>query len=175
MCKDLLEGKRGKGRSLLDKVCVTAMAKMMCVSKSFCATWLPVFLGLLGDTRLDPAVNINLLICFGDLLKRFPNQVEKHTSQLYLTLKSPDINVKKTSLMVITHLVLNDMLKLKGEVAHLAPVFCDLDPNIVNLVKLFFYELNKKNAKNLQHLLPEAIGRLSSDPAFSIESFQIFA
>lgn len=120
-------------------------------------------------------MNINLLICFGDLLKRFPNQVEKHTSQLYLTLKCNDINVKKTSLMVITHLVLNDMLKLKSEVAHLAPLFCDSDPNIQNLVKLFFFELNKKNAKALQNLLPEAIGRLSADPSFSVESFQVFA
>ena len=37
VCQDLLQGRRGKGSGVLEKVCVTALAKMMCVSKSFCA------------------------------------------------------------------------------------------------------------------------------------------
>lgn len=73
--------------------------------------------------------------------------------------------------MVITHLVLNDMLKLKQEVADLAPLFCDPDPQILNLIKLFFYELNKKNNKAMQNLLPEAIGRLSNEIDFNESQF----
>ena len=77
--------------------------------------------------------------------------------------------------MVITHLILNDMLKLKSEVTDIALLFEDPDVKIQNLVKLFFHELHKKDQKTIYNLLPEAIGRLSRLNNVSEGMFQNFA
>ena len=63
--------------------------------------------------------------------------------------------------MVITHLVLNDMLKIKGEISDIALLYQDSDPKIQSLVKLFMSELHKKDPKIIYNLLPEAISRMS--------------
>ena len=49
----------------------------------------------------------------GDLLHRHPNVIEPYNNQLYQCLRDDDSSVRKTTLMVITHLILNDMLKVK--------------------------------------------------------------
>ena len=60
----------------------------------------------------------------------------------------------------------------------------DSDNKIVNLVKLFFHELHKKDPKIIYNLLPEAIGRMSkiyeinerdADAMIDENSFQNFA
>ena len=40
--------------------------------------------------------------------------------------------------MVITHLILNDMLKIKGEICDFALLLDDSCPKIQGMVKLFF-------------------------------------
>ncbi len=46
--------------------------------------------------------------------------------------------------MVLTHLILNDMVKVKGQISELATCIVDEDTQIANLAKLFFHELAKK-------------------------------
>jgi condensin complex subunit 1 len=48
-------------------------------------------------------------------------------------------------MMVLTHLILNDMMKIKGEICDVALLLEDPEPKIQNLVKLFLHELNKKD------------------------------
>ena len=63
--------------------------------------------------------------------------------------------------MVLTHLILNDMMKIKGEICEVALLLEDEEPKVQNIVKLFLHELHKKDQKIIYNLLPEAIGRLS--------------
>jgi condensin complex subunit 1 len=63
--------------------------------------------------------------------------------------------------MVLTHLILNDMMKIKGEICEVALLLEDPEPKISNIVKLFLHELNKKDNRMIYNLLPEAIGRMS--------------
>ena len=55
--------------------------------------------------------------------------------------------MRKTSLMVLTHLILNDMMKVKGHVAALALRLRDDEPRIAALAALFFHELANKACK----------------------------
>ena len=55
--------------------------------------------------------------------------------------------MRKTSLMVLTHLILNDMMKVKGHVAALALRLRDDEPRIAALAALFFHELANKAYK----------------------------
>lgn len=65
--------------------------------------------------------------------------------------------------MVITHLILNDMLKLKGEIVDICMLLEDPDERIKDQVKLFLHELHSKGNHIIYNLLPKAISRLSKE------------
>ena len=52
--------------------------------------------------------------------------------------------MRKNTLMVLTHLILNDMVKVKGQISEMATCLEDKDSRISDLAKLFFLELSKK-------------------------------
>ena len=47
-------------------------------------------------------------------------------------------------MMVLTHLILNDMVKVKGQLSEMASCIVDEDTRIQGLAKQFFHELAKK-------------------------------
>ena len=59
-------------------------------------------------------------------------------------LRDDSTQVRKNTLVVLTHLILNDMVKVKGQISELATCIVDYDENIAGLAKLFFFELAKK-------------------------------
>lgn len=65
--------------------------------------------------------------------------------------------------MVLTHLILNDMIKIKGEICDFALLLDDPCAKIQGMVKLFFQELHKKDPKLIYNLLPEAISKMSHE------------
>lgn len=58
----------------------------------------------------------HVLSALGDLAFRFPNALEPWTSRMYARLSDTDTGVRYNTLMVLTHLILNDMVKVKGQV-----------------------------------------------------------
>ena len=66
------------------------------------------------DSRIDFGVKANIIISLGDLFNRFPNNLNERTNDIFKLLHDDQAKVRRQALMVITHLVLNDMLKLKG-------------------------------------------------------------
>ena len=55
--------------------------------------------------------------------------------------------VRKNALMVLTHLILNDMMKVKGHIASMAKCLQDPEPRIAALAHLFFEELSHRVTK----------------------------
>ncbi len=62
--------------------------------------------------------------------------------------------MRKNCLMVLSHLILNDMMKVKGHIARLALCLQDDDPRIAGLAQVFFHELSRKASKVPQALHP---------------------
>jgi hypothetical protein len=56
-------------------------------------------------------------------------------------LRDPVVEVRYNTLMVVTHLVLNDMIKVKGQVSHVAMSLNDECPLVADLARLFFVKL----------------------------------
>ena len=56
-------------------------------------------------------------------------------------------------MQVLTHLILNDMIKVKGQISEMATCIVDHDERISNLAKLFFHELSRK----VQHIIGDNI------------------
>ncbi|XP_063818506.1 condensin complex subunit 1 isoform X2 [Pseudophryne corroboree] len=143
-----------------------ALTKFMMISSDFCDSNLRLIFTLLEKSVL-PRVRSNIMIALGDLSIRFPNLIEPWTPHLYARLRDESCVVRKTSAIVMTHLILKDMVKVKGQVSEMAVLLIDEDQEIASLAKNFFTELsNKGNA--VYNLLPDIISRLS-DPECGVE------
>ncbi|XP_008821244.1 condensin complex subunit 1-like [Nannospalax galili] len=83
------------------------------------------------------------------------------------SLRDPAQQVRKTAGLVMTHLILKDMVKVKGQVSEMAVLLIDPVPQIAALAKNFFNELSHKG-NAIYNLLPDIISRLS-DPEGGVE------
>lgn len=143
----------------LRKAAVLTMCKFMCVSSQFCEAHLPLVLSVL-TTAQDPVVRSNIVIALGDCAISFGSLIDENSEKLYAGLGDDDLGVKKHTLMVLTHLILNGQVKAKGQLGEMAKCLEDEDERVADLAKLFFTELaTKDNA--VYNNLPDIISHLS--------------
>lgn len=64
---------------------------------------------------------------------------------------------------VISHLALNDVIKIKGEVVDICLLLEENDVKTKDLVKLFFHEMDKKGDNYIYNMIPQALTRISND------------
>ena len=87
---------------------------------------------------------------------------------LFDRLRDESGHVRKNTLMVLTHLILNDMVKVKGQISEMATCLEDKDNRISDLAKLFFLELSKKvriekqNHENIRNMGCVVLGSLTN-------------
>ena len=70
-------------------------------------------------------------------------------------------SVRYNVLLVLSHLLLNDMLKIKSQVSHIALRLLDNDPKVAELARVFFTELSKKSHHPIFNLSSDLIAVLS--------------
>ncbi|NXS51445.1 CND1 protein, partial [Brachypteracias leptosomus] len=148
--------------------------KLCLISSEFCDSHLRLLFTMMEKSTL-PAVRSNLIIAVGDMAVRFPNLLEPWTSHLYARLRDPCPSVRLTAGLVMTHLILKDMVKVKGQVSEMATLLIDPEDEIVEVAQNFFSELSNKASgcsgtlgNAIYNLLPDIISRLS-DPNCGIE------
>ncbi|CAD6927131.1 unnamed protein product [Tilletia caries] len=143
----------------LRKAAVLTLCKFMCVSSAYCEPNLGLLFHILS-TSSDAATRSNVVIALGDIAVSFGNLVDENSDRLYAGLKDRDLGVKKHTLMVLTHLILNGMIKVKGQLGEMAKCLEDKERRVSDLAKLFFSELStKENA--VYNNLPDIISHLS--------------
>ncbi|XP_016018320.2 condensin complex subunit 1 [Rousettus aegyptiacus] len=142
------------------------LGKFCMISSTFCDSQLRLLFTMLEKSSL-PILRSNIMIAIGDLTIRFPNLVDPWTPHLYARLRDPAQQVRKTAGLVMTHLILKDMVKVKGQVSEMAVLLIDPVPQIAALAKNFFNELSHKG-NAIYNLLPDIISRLS-DPEGGVE------
>lgn len=150
---------------------VLALSKLMIIHQSFCEKNLQLLFTIMQRTEwID--VKCNVVVALGDLAFRYPNLLEPWTHHMYVPLKDSHVTVRKHALMVLTHLILNDMMKVKGYISDIAECLEDDDQRIVALTKLFFHELAQRGHSPIYNLLPDILSRLSASTSMSQASFQ---
>lgn len=85
---------------------------------------------------------------------------------MYACLRNESPLVRSNTVTVLTHLILNDMIKVKGQISDMALCIMDEVDKISNMAKLFFTELSRKG-NALYNVMPDIVSRLS-DPAAEI-------
>lgn len=138
---------------------VLAFCKLMCTSSIFCEQNLQLLFTIIRDTQ-EPIIRANSIVALGDLAFRFPNLLEPWTPHFYARLRDVDTRVRKNTLMVLTHLILNDMVKVKGQISEMAICLEDEVSHISDLARLFFHELAAKG-NTIYNILPDVISQLS--------------
>ncbi|CAG2222377.1 CAPD2 [Mytilus edulis] len=143
-----------------------AMSKFMMVSSTFCEDNLQLLFTILEKSS-NPVIRANTIIALGDLTFRFPNLIEPWTAHIYGRLRDTSTHVRKNTMQILTHLILNDMVKVKGQISEMAMCIVDDDERISGLAKLFFSELSKKG-NAVYNIMPDVISRLS-DPDIGVD------
>ncbi|KAF8623362.1 hypothetical protein AX17_007440 [Amanita inopinata Kibby_2008] len=159
-----------KNRTLRGAVTLS-FSKFLCVSSQFCDQHHRLLFKIL-ETSKDPNIRSNIVIALGDVAVSFSNIVDENSNELYKGLSDKNLVVKKNTLMVLTHLILNGMIKVKGQLGEMAKCLEDEEPRIADLAKLFFDELSTKD-NAIYNNLPDVISHLSTgDHAVDEEAFQ---
>ncbi|KAJ8760176.1 hypothetical protein K2173_011032 [Erythroxylum novogranatense] len=138
-----------------------ALCRFMIIDANFCEANLQLLFTVV-ESAPSETVRSNCTIALGDLAVRFPNLVEPWTENMYARLRDPSLSVRKNAVLVLSHLILNDMMKVKGYINEMAIRLEDEDERISNLAKLFFHELSKKGSNPIYNLLPDILGKLSN-------------
>ncbi len=159
-----------------------SLAKLMLLSSKFCEEHLQLLFTLMEKSE-EPVLRANLIVACGDLSSRyvrnitilysltvhtstmhflrFPNVLEPWTPNMYGRLRDTSQLVRSNTLTVLTHLILNDMIKVKGQISDIALCVADDNEKIAGLSKNFFSELARKG-NSLYNVMPDIISRLSS-------------
>jgi condensin complex subunit 1 len=157
---------------ILENIGINAFCKLLYTSERFCAEYIEMLFDLL-KANLDPIVKHNIIISLGDIANRFPNQMERWKQDIFNKLKDDSAKVRRTTLMVLAHLILNDMLKVRGELAEICLMQDDTDSYIQSFVELFLYELNSKGPHIIYNAVPKALAYINQNyPDLPSERFE---
>ncbi|GAU24201.1 hypothetical protein TSUD_23380, partial [Trifolium subterraneum] len=146
-----------------------ALCRLMIIDADFCDANLQLLFTVVENAQSE-IVRSNCTIALGDLAVRFPNLLEPWTEKMYARLQDRSASVRKNAVLVLSHLILNDMMKVKGYINEMAVRLEDEDERISSLAKLFFLELSKKGNNPIYNLLPDILSKLSQQN-LSNESF----
>ena len=147
---------------ILRETALLALCRYMSVSYELCEKYLPLLFTAL-DKEVCPKARTTVLIGLGDLAFRFPNALEPWTSHLYSRLNDRHTGVRYNTLTVLTHLILNDMIKVKGQVSHVVLCLNDDCDKIKDLAITFFTKLSERSNNPVYNLLGDIIATLSRD------------
>ncbi|THD21068.1 Condensin complex subunit 1 [Fasciola hepatica] len=147
-----------------------ALAKMMLVNAEVCEPRLQL-LFTMAERSQSEIVRANLIVALGDLCRRFPNLIEPWTPNLYARLRDSSARVRTNALNTLSHLILNDMVKVKGQISEMTVCLVDEIDRLHVLARQFFTELSHKG-NALYNVIPDIISRLSDpDVGVSEEHF----
>lgn len=157
---------------LLQNVATLTLSKLMAVSGRFCDQYLPLFLTLLEKSS-SPIIRANLTVAFADLAQSFGRIIDTNISYLFRRLGDEEVSVRRSALLVLTHLSSTGMIKIKGQVGSIARCILDRDPRVANLAKMFFHELAGKDAVGgIYSHIPDMISTLTVEEGVEGEAFK---
>lgn len=150
----------------LQQAATLALIRFMSVSSRFCEANMPFLMNILNHTK-NIKIKCNIVIGLSDLTFRFPNIIEPWTGHFYSTLHEEDNELRLTAVKMLSHLILHEMIRVKGQIADLAMCIVDPHAEIKNITQQFFKEIaNKSNI--LYNVLPDIISKLS-DTSLNLE------
>ncbi|XP_034479128.1 condensin complex subunit 1 [Drosophila innubila] len=142
----------------LQQSATLTLARLMTVSSKFCESNMSFLMNILNLTK-NLKIKCNTVVGLSDLTFRFPNIIEPWTGHFYSQLHEEDTELRLTAVKMLSHLILHEMIRVKGQIADLALCIVDESDEIKNITKQFFKEIANK-ANILYNVLPDIISKL---------------
>lgn len=155
----------------LYQAAVLCLIRFMSVSSEFCEANIQLLMNILNDIKND-VVKQNILIGMTDFMFRFPNIIGIWSEKFFCMLHDSNDDVRLTSVKMLSYLIMQEMIKVKGHISDL--VLCIEDDNelIRTTTQQFFREIATK-PNTLYNILPDVIARLgTSSVLLSEEKYQ---
>ncbi|SPP79048.1 condensin complex subunit 1 [Drosophila guanche] len=142
----------------LQQAATLTLARLMSVSSRFCESNMSFLMNILNLTN-NITIKCNTVVGLSDLTFRFPNIIEPWTGYFYVQLHETNTELRLTAIKMLSHLILNEMIRVKAQISDMALCIVDENEEIQNITKEFFKEIaNKSNI--LYNVLPDIISRL---------------
>jgi condensin complex subunit 1 len=147
---------------MLRQTATLSLCKFMSVSATLCDQYLPLLFTSL-ENNTDDICRTTVMVAIGDLMSRFPNALEQWTQYIYARLCDNSTVVRYNALMVLTHMLLNDMVKVKGQIVNVVLCLSDTDERIRDLSRLFFLKLAERSTNPLHNQMGEVIATIARE------------
>ena len=142
---------------VLKKALVLSLGKFMCISSKVCEQNLSLLIEIAKNNENEGIRSI-AVITLGDLVMRHVNMLEEQSVHLFELLTDHCVQVRKKALLIISHLVLNEILKMKGQMVNILKCYLDLE--LRGMVSVFIEELDQKEASAIYNMIPDSISNL---------------
>lgn len=149
---------RFRDEELQQAACLT-LIRFMTVSSKFCETNMPFLMNILNQTK-NIKMKCNIIVGLSDFTFRFPNVIQSWTGNIYATLHDKNDQIRLTAVKMLSHMILHEMIRVKGQISDLALCIVDNHEEIRNSTQEFFKEIAQKS-NILYNVLPDIISRLS--------------
>ena len=161
----------------IQRIATLALSKLMTISSIFCERNLQLFLTILEKSK-DSVIRSNLIIAFGDLAQVFNRLVDQNIDYLFDRLRDEDLRVRRNTLMVLTHLTLCGMIKVKGQIGEIAKCLIDPDLRIRNLARIFFSEMADRDSgtiggSGIYNHIPDILSNLTDQIEIEPDDFKL--
>ncbi len=173
--------------TLLEKVSLQAMCKFMCVSDHVLRTNIDLVLSLVNSdysNHVSNEIKQTVVTAIGDFIRKVQSsdkgdinsKIEQNMiATIYSLLRDKESCLRRSSLFMLSHLILSDKILLKeGMIVDICVLLQDTDPINVNLVENLLQELNSKDPRKWQLQFLSAFNRMSTPPFCHLSSRDVF-
>jgi len=127
-----------------------ALSNLMVIDRKYCNDNIALLFNLIQKEKYNDNIRQILLSRVGDLIVRWPNIFEPWKQNIAFLFFDSDVLMRKKSILVISRLLINGVIKSKEYCNELAKCVVDVDETVRGLVRLLFFELGRRNVK--QHI-----------------------
>ncbi|KAK3052698.1 condensin complex non-SMC subunit Cnd1 [Extremus antarcticus] len=170
LVKEICSNNTSYANSELQAQAALCMAKLMCVSSTYCDANLGLLITIL-ERSPSAITRSNLVVALGDMAVCFNHLIDENTDFLYRRLSDSSLQVKRTCLMTLTFLILAGQVKVKGQLGEMAKCVEDPDDRIREMSRMFFGELAGKDHAVYNHFV-DMFSLLSADEGLEEDSFR---
>ena len=148
----------------LQAVTIATLGKMCLQNEQQAKKIIPGF-GQVLESTTDPAMKNNIMYCLADMCVRYASLVDPLLPQMTSCLKDPSVGVRRTTVILLVHLLQEDYLKVRGNARFLFRLLQTLvDPSeeIRHLMKFYIEQRLLKKIPNIIYSnFPESLFHFS--------------
>lgn len=145
----------------VQRAAVLTLMRFMVVSNTLCSERIAFLMNILKKTK-SASMKCNIIVGLADLTSRFANTIEPWIPNFYICLSEPDDTVRLTALKMLSYVILQEIIRVTGQISDIAACIVDDNTEIRNAAIEFFRQLSSKELEYYK-VLPDIVSRLSTN------------